>query len=274
MTDKIVRTIPWSTKIESHSDFTDNGWGWTVGTNVILDRHEDIGAQSSSDFTTNGITWYRQGVGQSSGSCQSMFESGGFESYLDNGKDYNAVHFFGTYVSTDNFRNDTFTYPTDASSAFVKNAIGFGCITDIGRSFSDSGGGAQAKLQKVCFFYMHPTSRVRHTYQLDQKIGGNTSLGSDFSNSNQYWFSYRLSDTNISTVRTQGLQLMGMGLQFFHGHKSVAGSRVSANKIRQMRVLVAEYSSYLRTAKTHQLLYCIPDIHKVSERSNPHSFTL
>ena len=273
MSDLVVRTIPWSTKIEDMSHFTDTAWGWTSGTNAIINKHYNVGAQGSDNFTTNGITWHRQGVGQSEGNCDKMFTADGFESYLDNGRAYNAVHFFGSRVDTSAFRNDTYTYDTGSSSAFVKNAIGFASITETARSYSDSGN-AQARLEKICFFYMHPTNRTRHTYQLTEKIAGNKNLNSDFSDKSQKWFSYRLKDSDISTVRSNGLELMGIGLQFFHDYKRVVQSHLSANKISQMRIICAEQSSYLRTAKTHQLLYCIPATHQVAEKSSPHSFTL
>ena len=275
MTDKVVRTIPWSTKIESMSNFTDNGWGWTQGTNVILNKVENLGSKSSTNFTTNGITWHRQSKGQSSGTCQSLFESGGFEAYESTGSSsYNAVFFFGSRVDHSSFTNDSYTYDTGSVSAFVKNAIGFASITEIGRSYSDSGGNAQGRLEKICFFYMHPTSRVRHTYQLKTKIAGNKNLNSSFGDKSQKWFSYRLNDTDISTVRTNGLLLMGMGLQFYLDHKRDAAKHDSANKLSQMRIICAEDASYLRTAKAHQLLYCIPDTHKVEDRDSPHSYTL
>lgn len=274
MSDLVVRTIPWSTKVEDMSDFTDTGWGWTSGTNPIFAKHHNIGAQSSSNFSTNGITWHRQGVGQSAGSCNQLFTSDGFESYLDNGKAYNAVHFFGSRVDSSSFTNDSYTYDTNASSAFVKNAIGFAAITEIARSYSDSGGNAQARLEKICFFYMNPSSRARSTFQLTEKIAGNKNINSDFSSKSQKWFSYRLKDTDISTVRSNGLELMGIGMQFFHDYKRTVASHLSANKISQMRIICAEQSSNLLSSKSHRLLYCIPSTHLVSEKSSPHSFTL
>ena len=273
MSDLVVRTIPWSTKVESMSDFTDTGWGWTSGTNVIFNKHYNIGAQSSSNFSTNGITWYRQGVGEYEGNCNEMFTSDGFESFLDNGKAYNAVHFFGSRVDSSSFTDDDYTYDTNASSSFVKNAIGFASITETARSYSDSGN-AQARLEKICFFYMDPANRKRHTYQLTEKIAGNKNINSDFSDKSQKWFSYRLKDSDISTVTTSGLELMGIGLQFFHDYKRTAASHLSANKLSQMRIICAENSSYLRSSKTHQLLYCIPTTHLVSEKTSPHSITL
>lgn len=275
MTDKVIRTIPWSTKIESKSNFTDNGWGWTQGTNVIFNKVENLGSKSSTNFTTNGITWHRQAKGQSSGSCQSLFESGGFEAWESTGSSsYNAVFFFGSRVDHAGFENDSYTYDTGSSSAFVKNAIGFAAITEIGRSYSDSGGNAQGRLEKICFFYMHPTSRVRHTYQLGTKISGDQNLNSDFPNKNQKWFSYRLNDSDMSTVKSNGLLFMGFGLQFYLDHKRDAAKHDSANKLSQMRIICAEESSYLRAAKQHQLLYCIPATHQVAERNSPHSYTL
>lgn len=271
MTDLAIRTVPWSTKITSKSNFTDTNWGWHIGTNIIRDKHTNIGSASSTNFSTNGITWHRQSVGEAYGSCQGMFTDDGFTSHILNAKNYNSVHFFGTYTNSDSFRNDTFTYPTDSNSCFVRNVIGFAVITELAGSFSDGGGDAQGYLEKLCFFYMHPDTRVRHTYQCKEKIAGDVNMNSKLSNKDEHWFSYRLNDSDMAQVTDNKLLLMGIGLQFFHGSKTK--THTSENKLKQFRPLVSTTGGW-NNPGNHSILYCLPNVHKYSERNDPQTYDL
>ena len=276
MTTKGVQTIPWNIKISAQDQLTSTSkFQWHVGTKILYNNVKSWGTVSSSNFTTNGITWHRQGVGSTlEGDGDSLWTSTGIISSMQNGKDYNQVYFFGSYVDNSGFTNDSYTYPTSANSSFAQDIIGFAAETDIAGSFSDEGGDAQARLEKICFFYMHPDTRVRHTYQVSSKLHGSISLGTKFikpMGRNKQWFCYRLSSSNIDTVHSNKLLFMGIGMQFVHGSK--ASSHTSANRISNFRVIHGQNTS-LNDYDAAHFLYVVPRPHQWSQRSDPQVYTV
>ena len=273
MTDLKIQHNPWSTKITHPDQFTaSDQWQWHEGTEVLFNKKKNWSGASSNNFTTNGITWYRQGAaGSDRGSQRDLWTSTGFTSSMLNAKNYNQVHFFGSSVDDDDFTNDTYTYKETSQSSFVRNVIGFASKTDIAGSFSDGGGSAQARLEKIVFFYMHPTTRVRSSYQLKDKVGGSKNLDSSFGNKNVEWFSYRVDTNAVSTINNDKLRFMGIGMQFYHGSKTQA--HTTENRISQFRIITGT-SPYPGNYTQTTTLYCLPQVHSWMNRNDPHCYSV
>ena len=273
MTDLKIQHNPWSTGITHPDQFTSSTqWQWHEGTEVIYNKVKNWSSASSSSFSTNGITWYRQGAGGSPrGSQKDLWKSTGFTSSMLNAKNYNQVIFFGSQVDDSNFTKDSFTYSETSQSSFVHNVIGFASKTDIAGSFSNGGGSAQARLEKIAFFYMHPTTRVRSSYLLDYKLGGSKNLNSSFSNTNSEWFSYRVDSNKVTTINNSGLLFMGIGMQFYHGSKT--NTHTSENRISQFRIITGS-SPYPGNYTQTTTLYCIPQVHSWNKRNDDHCYSV
>ena len=276
MTTKGVQHVPWATMITHPDQFTaTNQYQWHEGTEVIDGRAKNWGGASSSTFTTNGISWYRQGVsGGSNGTGPDLWTSTGFTSSMQNGKNYNQVWFFGSQVDSGSFTNDTFTYANTCKSSFVQNVIGFSSQTDIAGSFSDEGGDAQARLEKIVFFYMNPTNRSRSTFELTKKLNGTISINSKFTKAmgrNKQWFGYRVHENHISTINNNKLLFMGIGMQFFHGSK--VQSHTSANRISNFRIITGTSTTLKNYTETDRL-YCFPRVHQWDNLTGSQSYTL
>ena len=271
-----IQHNPWSTQITHPDQFTaTNQYQWHEGTQTIYNKVKGWAGESNNIFSTNGIKWYRQAAGGTiEGDQKRLWLPDGFISYMQNGKNYNQIYFFGSQVDDINFTNDSFTYSTTSKSSFVQDVIGFAAQTDIAGSFSDEGGDAQARLEKIAFFYMDPSTRVRSTYLVDYKLGGSTSLDSKFTKSmgrNKQWFSYRVDSSHVTTINNKKLAFMGIGMQFYHGSKTQ--SHTSGNRISNFRILTGT-SPYPGNYTQATTLYCFPQPHSWNDRSNPQCFSV
>ena len=260
MADLKIRHVPWKTKITHKDQFTSSTqFQWHVGTNPIYDKFHSYGDQSSTNFFTNGIEWHRQNKDLSGqeGTCQSLFEEDGFHSQMYNGDDYNQVFFFGSRVDDSGFTNNEYTYPVQVNSSFLKNVVGFACQNDSKGSYSDGGGGAQAYLEKVCFFYMDQ-NRERRTLRVNTKIAGNTNMNSKYPNDGSYWYCYSLSSSDITKVNNYDYLFTGMGFQLFHSHKTA--KHTSRVNIKNFRILCSDSNNWVTYDNT-SLLYLMPNVH-------------
>ena len=156
-----------------------------------------------------------------------------------------ACFFVGDRTNATSFYASSYTYPMSSVSSMVRNAIGFSCQHTCSGSFSDSGGNAQAYLQKVGLIYAHPTTFKRHVYVADNKVGGSMNMNSKYSNNSNYWYCYRLSSSDITTVKDQQLVLMGMAFQFKHGSKPA--NHTSMCTLKNMRIIVGDGTGLVTT---------------------------
>ena len=273
MADLKIQHNPWSTQITHPDQFTaSDQWQWHQGTEVLFNKKKNWSGASSNNFTTNGITWYRQGAaGNPRGSQKTLWTSTGFTSSMYNAKNYNQVFFFGSSVDDAFFTDDKYTYKESSKSSFVRNVIGFASKTDIGGSFSDAFGSAQARLEKIAFFYMHPTTRVRSSYQLKDKLGGSVNLNASLGTRNKEWFTYRVDTSAVTSITDNKLLFMGIGMQFYHGSKPT--THTTENCISQFRIITGT-SAYPGNYTQASTLYCIPQVHAYSERSNPQCYSV
>lgn len=261
MADLKIRTVPWRTKISHVDQFTkDNQWQWHQGTNPLYNKFHSYGDKSSTNFTTDGIEWHRQNqdLSEQSGNCQSLFEQDGFHSQMYNGSDYNQVFFFGSRVDDSGFTNNTFTYPTNTNSSFLRNVVGFACENNARGSYSDGVGGAKAYIEKVAFFYMHPETRKRSSILVNTKLDGNINMNKLYPDDGYYWYSYTVSSNGVKTIKDNELLFTGMGIQLFHSHKTA--KHTSRVNIYNFRILVNDSTTWVTYPSTN-LLYCIPNVH-------------
>ena len=275
MADLKIQTTPWATAISHKDQFTaSNQFQWHEGTQVIFNKSYNVSKDVNGTFKTNGISWYNQGVGNDhDGTCKTLFEATGYTSKMDNGRNYDQNVFFGSFVDQKDFKNDSYTYPSNVSSSFLRNVVGFAALTDIANSFSDGGAGAQAWVRKICFFYMN-TYRTRKTFELKEKLYGDKNLNQQFTSSdgrNKKWFCYRLSSTDITTVTNEKLMLTGIGVHFFHSYKTV--SHRSQQRLSQFRVLTASGPNF-NTYPSTTILTCIPNVHEWGSHYEPQSYNV
>ena len=145
MADK-VRAIGWMQKITSYNGHTNGDfYGWHNGQVVLLNHYKNQG----SSKTISGVT-FSADAGSSAGTWTDtkLFGSGVATSMV-NAKDHTTSHYFGHRVKEDDFYNNDYTYVGGSQSSMIRNAIGFSCQHTCSGSYSNSGGNAQAWLQKV-----------------------------------------------------------------------------------------------------------------------------
>jgi hypothetical protein len=268
MADLKIRTVPWKTKISHVDQFTAaDQWQWHQGTNPLYNKFHSYGDKSSSNFTTDGIEWHRQGEDLSGqeGDCQSLFEQDGFHSQMYNGNNYNQVFFFGSRVDDSGFTNNTFTYPSTTNSSFLRNVVGFACENNSRGSYSDGSGGAKAYLEKVAFFYMHPETRKRSSVLVNTKLAGNINMNQLYPNDGYYWYSYTVSSTSTKLIKDNELLFTGMGFQLYHSHKTA--KHTSRCNIYNFRILCNDSTSWVTYPSTN-LLYLIPNVHSYSSTTD------
>ena len=246
-----VRGVPWMTYPASNSDYTTDGAfpGWFAGQEVLLNKS----FCSKNEPTMDGITWWGK-IDSTDGDFKprDVFGTSGSTTALQNGKRYNTCYFLGSYVDNASFQNNEYTYPTGATSSMMRNVIGFACQNDCGGSFSDSGGDAQAYLEKVGLFYAHPTTRKRYTFLANHKVGGNHSLNSKYSNQSQYHYAYRIASDKLPLVNSNKLIFMGMALQFVHSARP--SSHTSRCTIKNMRILVGDGTGLVQPNNTNRIM--------------------
>lgn len=243
MADK-VRAIGWMQKITSYDGHTNGDfYGWHNGQTVLLNHHEC----KSSSKTISGVTFSADASGGAGGvwTDYNLFNSGGVVTQMVNAADHTTSHYFGHRVKESDFYNNDYTYVGGSQSSMVRNAIGFSCQNTCNGSFSDGGGNAQAYLQKVGLIYAHPQTFKRHVYVAGDKVGGSMNINSKYSNNNNYWYCYRLSSSDISTVNSEKLVLMGMAFQFKHGSKPT--NHTSSCTLRNLRIIVGDGTGLVTT---------------------------
>ena len=243
MADK-VRAIGWMQKITSYDGLTNGDfYGWHNGQTVLLNHHEC----KSSSKTISGVTFSADASGGAGGvwTDYNLFNSGGVVTQMVNAADHTTSHYFGHRVKESDFYNNDYTYVGGSQSSMVRNAIGFSCQNTCNGSFSDGGGNAQAYLQKVGLIYAHPQTFKRHVYVAGDKVGGSMNINSKYSNNNNYWYCYRLSSSDITTVKDQQLVLMGMAFQFKHGSKPT--NHTSSCTLRNLRIIVGDGTGLVTT---------------------------
>ena len=255
MTQK-VRTIPWMTKYTHIDQFTaNNKMAAHPGHNFIFPKYH-VMYNSGGSFDTNGVTWWTPGsnAAPSISNGTNFWGSTKFQCSMVNGKNYDQCIFHGSSVDDTAFKNSSFTYRDNAAHCNVRNAIGFACKNSIKGSYSDSGGDAQAYMQWLGLFYMNPTTRARVVYKADVKVAGSINMGSKYSNTNDYYYCYRISDARINDVRDKKLLLMGFGLQIYHSSRPAA--HTSTFNLSQMRIIVGDGNGLVTYSNTNRLMIC------------------
>lgn len=255
MADAKVRAIPWMQKIESYNGHHNGDFlGWHNGQTLLYNSSEkkNFGSTSSGHKLEN-IEWWADDTSLAGNwTTSNLFGSNGVASELRNGKKHNTCFFIGTQTTTSSFYNNIYTYPMSSKSSMVRNAIGFSCQNTCRGSYSDGGGNAQAWLEKVGLFYAHPDTGKRHIYMANNKVSGNHNLNLKYPNNNDYYYCYRLSSSNITTVKDQKLVLMGMGFQFVHDYKSAP--HTSMCSLKNLRIIAGDGTGLVSTA--NRLLIC------------------
>tara|TARA_Y100000768_G_scaffold32973_1_gene21636 strand:+ start:3159 stop:3980 length:822 start_codon:yes stop_codon:yes gene_type:complete len=217
-----LHPIPWMTKINSVDHFR-NGWGpWAPGTQLISNEGINVSFSGGSHVIEDETWWSYELSDENNFDAENLFGSVGCTTGMVNKKRTNTTHFTGTFCNNTSFLNNHFTYPDYATSSCMRDAIGFGLITDCAGSYSNSGGGAQAYLEKCGFFYADPTTRKRVLLMPNVKVTGNINLNQRHPDDTQhkYFYSYRLSDSDVQRVKDEKLLLMSLGFQFVHDYKS------------------------------------------------------
>jgi len=265
-----LRGVPWSIYPGLDEHYSAGGFkGWHPNQEVISNKSTVLYEAKTMD----GITWWGD-TGSVDGQMEpeNVFGTAGSATSMVNGKRHNTVFFLGTYTDHANFTNSEFTYPSDARSSMMRNVAGFGCRNSCTGSHSDSGGNAQAFLEKVGLFYAHPTTRKRSTFTAYEKVSGSHSLNSHYPNKNWYHYAYRLSSTSIRTIRDQKLVFMGMALQFVHDCK--ASKHTSRCSIKDMRVFCCEDLNTLMWQNTTRIMLIDSNKRTLSEYANGHAMEI
>lgn len=253
-----IRGVPWMTKIDSGYQFSDGLYpGWHPGQAIFTETWKR-GPWSNGSRQIEGENWWQNTTAGSVNFAPSkVFNSGtpnsnGAYSSMNNKLRYNTCAFLGAYTNNDSFYNNTFTYPSDARSSMVRNAIGFSCQSNIIGSYSDAGGSSQAVIEKVGLVYADPITRKRYIYIANEKVAGSINLNSLYGNHNTYYYTYRISSSDISTVKEQKLVLMGMGFQTVHSGKSM--SRDSRINISNMRIIVGDGTGLVNNQFSNRIM--------------------
>ena len=245
MTFKKIRGVPWNGRIDNVSQFDDGNFpGWNPGQIVFPETAYGRPTWTGSKQLDN-IDWYQTTTaGTVDFSANKLFKDGavapdGAVSTMSNATNHNTLAGCGAYTSNANFwDNNDFTFPSDARGSMVRNAIGFACKTTIAGSFSDDGGDAQAKIAKVGMVYADPSNFERKIFLADTQMFGNKTLGAKYDDTNEYWYSYRISNSSVTDVHDDKLVLMGMIFQMFHGSK--ASNHTSSIRAANMRIIVGD----------------------------------
>ena len=257
MSDWGIAGIPWMQKIDQESLLTGTStyYGWHASQNM---HERSIMGRISSTKTLSGITFYSGNNGQGSSAADSnkLWTGDGCQTWMDNGKNYNTCMFFGAKTNTSEFfDSDTYYYPTNSVCSRALCVIGFGARWDCKGSHSNSGGDAQAYPEKVGLFYADPSNYFKRVCILaDNKVAGNYTLNNKFGNDSTKWNSYRVSSANINTIKDKNYIYMGMGIQFFHGHKGM--SRNSSCHVRNVRLMCGDGTGLVTGGSVNRILVC------------------
>ena len=252
MTSKKVSACPWSAAYPDHASYTNPQYGWHVGQQLFAPYIN----RRTSDTVLDGTTFHA-GVGTqgtSEGDSYKIWNDDGFQTKLNNGKNYSTTVLFGTKVNASGFADSLsgYKYPDDSISSFLPHVIGFGFMSSAKGSYSDSGGDAQAYVVKVGLIYVNPTNGWRETLIPDQVSYKTFPINTKYVDNSTYeHYSYLLKSSDIDNVKNKDLRLTGMAVEYFHGHKGV--SRDSSCYIKQLRMIVGNSSSLI-TGKPNRLL--------------------
>ena len=165
-----IRGVPWMTKIDSNYQFSDGLYpGWHPGQSIFTETWKRAPWSNDTGRKLEGETWWQNTTaGTVDFAPSKLFSTGtpqnGAKSSMNNKLRYNTCAFIGAYTNNDNFYQDTYTYPSDARSSMVRNAIGFSCQSNIVGSHSTDGGSAQAVIEKVGLVYAHPMTFKRYIF--------------------------------------------------------------------------------------------------------------
>ena len=252
-----IAGIPWMQKIDTENILlgTAEYRGWHQTQNM---HQRSIMGRISSSKTLSGITFYSQhaGDGSTKEDSNKLWTDDGCYTKLNNGKNYNTCMFFGAQTDTDGFFNvDSYYYPSNSITSRALSVIGWGARWDCKGSHSNSGGDSQAYPEKVVLFYADPNDNYKRVaINANEKVAGNYTLGNKFSNDSTKWNSYRVSSANISTIHSKHYIYTGMGIQFFHGHKSM--SRDSVCHMRNVKLMCGDGTGLVTAGSVNRILIC------------------
>ena len=259
MTSKKIRGVPWMTKIDSDNQFSDGGFpGWHPGQAVFTETWKRAPWANDGGRVLEGETWWQNTSAAGLDFTPSkLFSTGapnstGAFSSMNNKLRYNTCAFIGAYTNNDNFYQNTYTYPSDARSSMVRNAIGFACKSNIVGSHSTDNGSAQAVIEKVGLVYAHPMTFKRYIFIAKDKVAGSHNLNQLYPNHSTKYYTYRISSSNITFVKDQKLVLMGMGFQTVHSGKSM--SRDSRINVSNMRIIVGDGTGLVNNQYTNRIM--------------------
>ena len=248
-----LHPIPWMTKINSIDQLRD-GWGpWAAGTQLITD--EGINANFNGSQKIEDENWWSYQLSDEGiFNAKDLFTGVGCTTGMVNKSRTNTCHFVGTFSNNSSWLNNHFTYPDYATSSCIRDAIGFGLITDCNGSFSDGGKSAQAYLEKCGLFYADPKTRNRVLCVANVKVTGNLSLNQKHpdADQNKYFYSYRISDSDIQRVKDEKLVLMNIGFQFVHDYK--AAKHTSRCNLSQFRIMCGNGTGFVDPYQTNRYL--------------------
>ena len=259
MTTKKIRGVPWMTKIDNFNQFSGGAFpGWHPGQAVFTETWKRAPWSNSTGRVIENETWWQNTTaGGMDFTPSKLFgttlpHQGGAYSSMNNKLRYNTCAFIGAYTNNDNFYQNTYTYPSDARSSMVRNAIGFSCQNNIAGSHSDNGGDAQAVIEKVGLVYAHPLTLKRFIFIAKDKVAGSQNLNSKYSNLSNYYYTYRISSSNIQYVKDNKLVLMGMGFQTVHTGKSM--SRDSRINLSNMRIIIGDGTGLISPSSSNRIM--------------------
>ena len=147
-----VRGCPWMTYPNSNNSFKDGGYpGWHPGQNPLSNK--SYAHTFTNKLTLDGVDWWGGTAPVTLQKPENFFRTDkSFQSSIQNSSKKNVLIFVGTSVDTTDFTQSSYFYGPSAQSSQARNIIGFGCQNNCIGSYSDSGGNAQAYLEKVGFF--------------------------------------------------------------------------------------------------------------------------
>ena len=254
-----IRGVPWMTKIDNFNQFSAGGFpGWHPGQAIFTETWKRAPWSNDTGRVIENETWWQNTNATALDFTPSKLfgttlpHQGGAYSSMNNKLRYNTCAFIGAYTNNDNFYQNTYTYPSDARSSMVRNAIGFSCQSNIAGSHSDGGGDAQAVIEKVGLVYAHPMTFKRYIFIAKDKVAGSHNLNSKYSNLSNYYYTYRISSSDINFVYDNKLVLMGMGFQTVHTGKSM--SRDSRINLSNMRILVGDGTGLVSNSSTNRIM--------------------
>lgn len=252
MSIQSVRACPWMTYPNSSSAFTGGGYpGWHPGQNPL--NNKSYAHTFTNKITLDGVDWWGGASPTRLDKPENFFRTDkSFQSSIQNNSRQNVLILVGSSVDLTSFTNPSFTYSDTAAGSRARNIIGFGCQNSCGGSYSDKGGNSQAYLEKVGFFYADPVTYRRSNYVASVKVSGNHNINQLYPDQSYYYYSYRLSDSDIAKVKDQKLLCMGMALQYVHDART--STHTSACLIKNMRWIAGDGSGLVQPSQINRIM--------------------